>query len=178
MLLWTWRACVGVCDEWVCNGQQVCQFYRCLAFARFWEVKVWRSFIKCQYFSHGWTDFHKKIYIYLYLYLGHFFRNPEKNSGLTPGQNDDPVTRWPGHEDDPNDPLTRWPSDPVPCLVSSVCDEWVPVRQRRVYQRRLGMRRRERLRRFLRWKTKLRSVVLAFALLTYRFQNYLIHRVK
>jgi len=33
-----------------------------------------------------------KKYISLYLYLGLFFENRE-NSGLTPGQNDDPVTR-------------------------------------------------------------------------------------
>ena len=33
----------------------------------------------------------------VYLYFGHFFEN-WKNSGLTPGQNDDPVTR------------TQWPS--------------------------------------------------------------------
>jgi len=33
-----------------------------------------------------------KIYISVYLYLGLFFKN-QKNSGLTPGQNDDPVNR-------------------------------------------------------------------------------------
>jgi len=33
-----------------------------------------------------------KMYIMLYLYLGLFFNN-RKNSGLTLGQNDDPVTR-------------------------------------------------------------------------------------
>jgi len=32
-----------------------------------------------------------KIYIYIFI-LGFFFEN-QKNSGLTPGQNDDPVTR-------------------------------------------------------------------------------------
>ena len=66
------------------------QFYRCLAFARFWKVKFWRSFIKCQYFNDGWTYFHKNIYLYIFI-LG-FFEN-RKNSGLTSGQNDDPVTR-------------------------------------------------------------------------------------
>ena len=40
------------------------------------------------------------------LHFGHFFEN-RKNSGLTPGQNDDLVTRtWP-----------KWPTDPVPCLA-------------------------------------------------------------
>ena len=44
-----------------------------------------------------------KIYISLYLYLGLFlFFENRKNSGLTPGQNDDPDVK-----DDPNDPLTR-----------------------------------------------------------------------
>ena len=44
-----------------------------------------------------------KIYISLYLYLGLFFKKkPEKNSGLTPGQNDDSDVK-----DDPNHPLTR-----------------------------------------------------------------------
>ena len=46
-------------------GNRFASFYRCLAFARFWNVKFWRSFIKCQYFNDGWTDFHKK-------YLGFF----------------------------------------------------------------------------------------------------------
>jgi len=45
-------------------GKRFVSFYRCLAFARFWKVKVWRSFIKCQYFNDGWTDFHKNIYLY------------------------------------------------------------------------------------------------------------------
>jgi len=41
-----------------------------------------------------------------------FFEN-RKNSGLTPGQNDDPVTGWPGRERWPKwpiDPVTQWPS--------------------------------------------------------------------
>ena len=37
-----------------------------------------------------------------FLHFGHFFEN-RKNSGLTTGQNDDRVTRW--------------PNDPVPCLA-------------------------------------------------------------
>ena len=43
--------------------------------------------------------------------LGIFFKN-RKNSGLTPGQNDDPVTRWPGRErwrKWPIEPMTQWP---------------------------------------------------------------------
>jgi len=46
------------------------------------------------------------------LHFGHFFEN-RKNSGLTPGQNDDPVTRWPGRERWPKwpiDPVTQWPN--------------------------------------------------------------------
>ena len=38
------------------------------------------------------TDEFSQKYISLYLYLGFFFEN-RKNSGRTPGQNDDPVTR-------------------------------------------------------------------------------------
>ena len=41
-----------------------------------------------------------------------FFENRE-NSGLTPGQNDDPVTQWPRRERWPKwpiDPVTLWPS--------------------------------------------------------------------
>jgi len=50
-------------------------------------------------------------YISLYLYLGLFFEN-RKNSGLTLGQNDDPVTRkWKMTQ------MTQWPNDPVPCLA-------------------------------------------------------------
>ena len=45
----------------------------------------------------------KNIYLYIFI-LGFLFEN-RKNSGLTPGQNDDPVT-W-TVTDDPNDQLTR-----------------------------------------------------------------------
>ena len=46
-----------------------------------------------------------------FLHFGYFFEN-RKNSGLTPGQNDDPVTRtWKMTQ------MTRWPNDPVPCLL-------------------------------------------------------------
>jgi len=49
--------------------------------------------------------------------LGIFFEN-RKNSGLTPGQNDDPVTRtWKVTQ------MTHWPNDPVPCLHISACNE-------------------------------------------------------
>ena len=92
-------------------GKRFASFYRCLAFARFWKVKFWRSFIKCQYFNDGWTDFHKKNHTFI---LG-FFRN-RKTRVSHPVKM---MTRWPGHpdvENDPNDPLTRWPSDRVPCL--------------------------------------------------------------
>ena len=84
-------------------------FYRWLAFARFWKVKFWRSFIKCQYSMTVGRIF-TKMYIFRPI-LG-FFRKPE-NSGLTPGQNDDPVTRtWKMTQ------MTQWPNDPVPCLLT------------------------------------------------------------
>jgi len=86
--------------------------YRCLAFARFWKVKFWRSFIKCQYFNDGWTDF--RIFISLSWVV---FRKPEKLGSHTASK------WWPANpevKDDPNDPLTRWPNDPVPCLVESL----------------------------------------------------------
>ena len=54
-----------------------------------------------------------KKYISLYIYLGLFFYKNRKNSGITPGLNDDPVTRWPGRErwpKWPTDPVTQWPS--------------------------------------------------------------------
>jgi len=75
-------------------GKRFASFYRCSAFARFWKVKFYRSFIKCQYFNDGWTAFHENLYLYLGL-----FSKTGKNSGLTPGQNDDP--------DVEDDPLTR-----------------------------------------------------------------------
>ena len=79
----------------VCNGKEVCQFLSLfgvctLLGSRGGGLKFWRSLIKCQYFNDGSTDFHKNILT-------------RKNSGLTPGQNDDPVTwtwkmtHWPGY---------------------------------------------------------------------------------
>jgi len=107
----------------VCNGQEVANFYRCLAFARFWKAKFWRSFIKCQYVNDGWTDFHKiYIYIYLYLYLGLFSKTGKKTRV---SHRVKMMTRWPVDpdvKDDPNDPLTRWSNDPVLCLV------WILIR--------------------------------------------------
>ena len=92
-------------------GKRFASFYRCLAFARFWKEKFWRSFIKCEYLNDGWTDFPQNIYLYIFI-LG-FFRKPEK-LGFHTGSK-----WWPGDpdvKDDSNDPLTRWPNDPVPCL--------------------------------------------------------------
>jgi len=48
-----------------------------------------------------------------------FFRKPEKNSGLTPGQNDEPVTQWPRCERWP-----KWPIDPVTQWPSSMSDRY------------------------------------------------------
>ena len=85
----------------VCNGQRFASFYCCLAFARFWKVKFWRSFIKCKYFNDGWTDFHKNIYLYLGLF--------SKTGKTLVSHRVKTVTRtW---------KMTRWPNDPVPCLV-------------------------------------------------------------
>ena len=56
-----------------------------------------------------WLLLFQHLYV---LHFGHFFEN-RKNSGLTPGQNDDPVTRWPGRKRWPKrpiDPVTQWPS--------------------------------------------------------------------
>jgi len=82
----------------VCNGQEVCQVNRCLAFARFWKVKFWRSFIKCQYFNDGWTDFHKKIYIFI---LGFFSKTGKKTQV---SHRIKMTTRW---------KMTHWPGDPM-----------------------------------------------------------------
>jgi len=45
-------------------GKWFPRFYRCVAFARLWEVNLRRLFIKCQYLNDGWTDFYKNIYPY------------------------------------------------------------------------------------------------------------------
>jgi len=61
-----------------------------------------------------------KKYISLYLYLGLLFENRE-NSGLTPGQNDDPVTRtWKMTQTThlPGDPMTQFH---VCCLCCCCC---------------------------------------------------------
>jgi len=92
----------------VCMGKRFASFYRCLAFARFWKVKFWRPFIECQYFNDCWTDFHKNIYLYIFI-LG-FFWKPEK-TWVTHWVK--MMTRWPGRERWPKwpfDPVTQWPS--------------------------------------------------------------------
>ena len=58
-----------------------------------------------------------KIYIFISLSWA-FFEN-RKNSGLTQGQNDDRVTRWPGRERWPKWPIDPVPNDPVQCLASA-----------------------------------------------------------
>jgi len=56
--------------------------------------------------------FSQKIYIFISLSWA-FFEN-RKNSGLTPGQNDDPVTRtWKMAQ------MTHWPGDPITQLHMS-----------------------------------------------------------
>ena len=83
-------------------------FYRCLAFARFWKVKFWRSFIKCQFFNDDWTDFHKNIYLYIFILS--FFSKTGKTWVLHRVKM---MARWPGREWWPKwpiDPVTQWPS--------------------------------------------------------------------
>jgi len=99
-------------------GKRFASLNHCLAFARLWKVKFWRSFIKCQYFNDGWTDFHKNIYLYIFI-LGFFWKS-EKLGSHTGSK------WWPGNpdvKDNPNDPLTRWPNDPVPCLEHTINDK-------------------------------------------------------
>jgi len=66
--------------------------------------------------------------------LGIFFEN-RKYSGHTPGQNDDPVSRWPGRERWPKwpiDPVAQWPSSMSavrlslrPSVTSRLCrNDW------------------------------------------------------
>jgi len=55
------------------------------------------------------------------LHFGHFFEN-RKNSGLTPGENDDPDVK-----DDPNDPLTQFH---VWCAVLRRRCCWLPSDRR------------------------------------------------
>ena len=88
------------CRQTFAMGKRFDCFYRCLAFARFWKVKFWRSFIQCQYFNDDWADFHKNIY----LYLGLFFRKPEKLGSHTGSE------WWPGDPHVKVDPVTQWPS--------------------------------------------------------------------
>ena len=84
-------------------GKRFATFYRCLAFARFWKVKFWRSFIKCQYFNDGWMDFHKNIYLYMFI-LGVF----SKTRKTRVSHRVKIMTRWPRWERWP-----KWPTDPV-----------------------------------------------------------------
>ena len=52
------------------------------------------------------------------LHFGHFFEN-RKNSGLTPGQNDDPVTQWPSSM---SAEILKEIPVPTPCTVIRFCD--------------------------------------------------------
>ena len=93
-------------------GKRFASFYGCLAFARFWKVKFWRSFIVNISMTVG--RIFTKIYIVISLSWA-FFRKPEKLGSHTGSK------WWPGDpdvKDDSNDPLTRWPNDPVSCLVA------------------------------------------------------------
>jgi len=90
-------------------GKRFASFYRCLAFARFWKVNFWRSFIKCKHFNDDRLDGFSQIYISLYLYLGFF----SKTGKTRVSHRVKMMTRWPGRESWPKwpiDPVTRWPS--------------------------------------------------------------------
>ena len=100
----------------VFNGP-VCQFLSLFAFARFWEVKFWRSFIKYQYFNDGWTDFFQKIYIFIS--LSWVF---SKTGKTRVSHRVKMMTRWPGRERWP-----KWPIDPVTQWPSSMSDAEIPV---------------------------------------------------
>jgi len=94
----------------VCNGQEVCQFLSLFGVCTLLEskVKFWRSFIKYQYFNDGWTDFHKKIYIFISLSWA-----LSKTGKTRVSQRVKMMTRWPGRERWPKwpiDPVTQWPS--------------------------------------------------------------------
>ena len=103
-------------------GKRFASFYRCLAFARFWEVKFWGLFITCQYFNDGWTDFHKNIYFnkiieyssskIRFAFWAFFSKTGKTRVSLRVKMKN----RWPGRERWPKWPIDPWPNDPVPCL--------------------------------------------------------------
>jgi len=66
------------------------QFYRCLAFARFWKVNFGDHLLNVNISMTVGRIFTK---IYIFISLSWVFFENRKNSGLTSGQNDDPVTR-------------------------------------------------------------------------------------
>jgi len=96
----------------VCNGQEVCQFLSLFGVCTLLESKF---FLLNVNISMTVGRIFTKIYIFISLSWT-FFEN-RKNSGLTPGQNDDPVTRtWKMTQ------MTHWPgdpNDPVPCLIAT-----------------------------------------------------------
>ena len=60
--------------------------------------------------------------IYIFISLSWAFFSKIGNTRVSPGQNDDPVTRWPGRErwpERPTDPVTQWPSSMSDERVSS-----------------------------------------------------------
>jgi len=90
--------------QWM--GKRFASFCHCSAFARFWKGKFWRSVIKCQWcFYDGWTDFHKNIYLYIFI-LGFF----SKTGKTRVSHRVKMMTRWIGRERWPIDPVTQWPS--------------------------------------------------------------------
>jgi len=74
----------------VCNGQAVCQFSSLFGVCTLLGRKIFEDHL-LNVIGRLLDEFSQEC-ISLYLYLGLFFEN-RKNSGLAPGQNDDPVTR-------------------------------------------------------------------------------------
>jgi len=75
----------------VCNGQEVCQFLSLFGVCTLLESKIFEDHFSNVNISLTVGRIFTKIYIFISLSWA-YFENRE-NSGLTPGQNDDPVTR-------------------------------------------------------------------------------------
>ena len=77
----------------VCNGQEVCQFLSLFGVCTLLESKIFEDHLLNVNISNSKTvgGIFTKIYIFIFLSWA-FFEN-RKNSGLTSGQNDEPVTQ-------------------------------------------------------------------------------------
>ena len=105
-------------------GRRFASFYRRLAFARVWKVKFCRPFVRCQYFNDGWTDFHKNIYLYIFI-LDFYSKTVKTRVSRRVKM----MTRWPGRERWPKRPIypvTQWPSSmsAVSAAAAAVSMQW------------------------------------------------------